>query len=229
MRVINFRGDTASGSRVPITLWEDSPPAVCMPPVPPAPREKGSASTLGPFPVSLLLLSVLFLTPLLRSCETEEECHLDGEGKASIWRGHEATHVTCAHIWRAHMLHTCNNQERGNLGSSQAGASQQDPPPASSLLPNPHSCPSPLSVTPGKVYHSLFGWSHQAYPAGKVTHFHWLESSPPGSDLSTSSTQAPRPTQGHTRCPESGYFFLIHHIPVFLLLNSKCHHWEWIN
>ena len=25
------------------------------------------------------------------------------------------------------------------------------------------------------------------------------------------------------------YFFLIHHIPVFLLLNSKCHHWEWTN
>ena len=71
------------------------------------------------------------------------------------------------------MLHTCNNQERGNLGSSQAGASQQDPPPASSLLPNPHSCPSPLSVTPGKVYHILFGWSHQGYPAGKVIFIGW--------------------------------------------------------
>ena len=96
--------------------------------------------------------------------------------------------------------HTCNNQERENLGSSQAGASQRGPPPASSLLPNPYSCPSPLPVTPGKAYHILLGWSHQAYPAGKFTHLHWLESSPPGSDLSTSSTQAPRrPTQGHTR------------------------------
>ena len=128
-------------------------------------------------------------------------------GMPSEWR-RESEHL------EGMKQHTCNNQERGNLGSSQAGASQRGPPPASSLLPNPHSCPSPLPVMPGYRLTVFLPYSVGLEPPSL--------SSREIHSLTLAGIQPPRiwfvhkqhagPEETHTRThtvhvPESGYFF----------------------